>query len=100
LVTFGGWTGPHEEKEQQAREGNNQAQGEDTPRTHPSAYLFDLDAKEWVQPEIAGRPPGHRYGMPLTASGPLVVLFGGYEGGRPMNDVVCLDLSAMAVDAA
>ena len=40
----------------------------------------------------------HRYGHSLVQCGPKLVSFGGWDGNKPRNDVMCLDLSSMMVD--
>jgi len=42
----------------------------------------------------------YRYGAALVAAGPAALLWGGWEGGRPMNDLMLLDLSALAAVVA
>lgn len=61
----------------------------------PRVAANDRESLEWVQPEIAGRNTGYRYGASCTASGTRVYMFGGWDGSRacPMNDLVCLDLT-------
>jgi hypothetical protein len=53
-----------------------------------------------VQPHIAGQPPLYRYGSSMVAAGPAALLWGGWESGRPMNDLFLLDLSALAAVVA
>lgn len=60
-----------------------------------NCWLFDCESSEFVQPAIAGKPPGYRYGATGTVTGANFLCFGGWEGGRALNDIVCLDLSGL-----
>lgn len=45
---------------------------------------------QWVQSKFTGVPPVKRYGHSATAIGPHLIIFGGWDGGKPLNDVVVL----------
>ena len=63
---------------------------------HATTSLLDLDAGEWVTPHVAGDPPGYRYGAAAVARGLRLFIFGGWEDSRPINQLLVLDLSALA----
>lgn len=65
------------------------------PYGQSDVFLFDLESSEWIQPCVAGRPPGYRYGAAACSSGAQVFQFGGWEGGRARNDTILLDLSGL-----
>eukprot|EP00439_Symbiodinium_sp_Y106_P085517 s211_g28.t2 len=45
---------------------------------------------QWVANRYVGAPPTKRYGHTTTAIGPHLIIFGGWDGGKPLNDVVVL----------
>jgi hypothetical protein len=63
---------------------------------HAGTSLLDLDEGEWVTPSVAGKPPGYRYGSSAAAIGLRLFMWGGWEGGRPINELLVLDLSALS----
>ena len=64
---------------------------------HADTYLLDISKPELVdvQPRVAGKAPGMRYGASACSCGLQVLLFGGWEGGRALAELLVLDLSAM-----
>jgi len=64
---------------------------------HADTYLLDISKPEleYVQPRVAGKAPGMRYGASACSCGLQVLLFGGWEGGRALSELLVLDLSAM-----
>lgn len=44
----------------------------------------------WVRNVYTGQPPCKRYGHTATPIGPHLIIFGGWDGGKPLNDVVVL----------
>ena len=62
---------------------------------HADTCFLNMDAGEWIQPALAGTPPGYRYGAAVAATGAHVLVFGGWEGGRPLNDLIVLDMTAL-----
>lgn len=63
---------------------------------HAGTSLLDLDSGEWVAPHVAGDAPGDRHGSSASARGLRLFMFGGWESGRPFNELLVLDLSALA----
>ena len=45
---------------------------------------------QWVRNKYVGTPPSRRYGHTATAIGPHIIIFGGWDGGKPLNDVIVL----------
>eukprot|EP00434_Breviolum_minutum_P011145 symbB.v1.2.009833.t1/scaffold635.1/size178188/4 len=96
-VVFGGWGG-----------ASNQAASvtfalrekvvadEDEEREKPAEETCDFcmtlrtSDMQWVQNKYVGNPPSRRYGHSATAIGPHVIIFGGWDGGKPLNDVIVL----------
>ena len=62
---------------------------------HPHTWLLGLDTMEYVQPPIAGKAPGIRYGATAVACGLQVLIFGGWEAGRALSELLVLDLRAI-----
>jgi len=63
--------------------------------THPDCYFLDLDTLEWIQPQIAGKAPNYRYGCTLVPFGMKVLMYGGWEDGRPLSDILVLDMEGI-----
>lgn len=55
----------------------------------------DALSMKWMQPFIAGQPPGRRYGHSLVAVGPHVLTLGGWDGNKAIGEVLQLDLTAL-----
>jgi len=58
---------------------------------HPYTFVMDLATMEWKQPFIRGTMPTRRYNHSTTTVENRVLIFGGWDGNRPLNDVVQLD---------
>ena len=43
-----------------------------------------------VRNKYVGTPPSRRYGHSATAIGPHIIIFGGWDGGKPLKDVIVL----------
>lgn len=120
-VCVGGWTGPRDVKEEE--EGTATSAGADTISIpyaagmgaempayegalitvpfapHPDCFFLDLDSAEWVQPFVAGKAPGFRHGAGVCTIGAQIFIFGGWENGRAMNDVLLLDMSTLVAES-
>mmetsp|Transcript_92797 Transcript_92797/g.258067 ORF Transcript_92797/g.258067 Transcript_92797/m.258067 type:complete len:100 (+) Transcript_92797:2-301(+) len=53
----------------------------------------------WVRNKYIGVAPTRRYGHSATAIGPHLIIFGGFDGGKPLNDVVVLRDRAVGAKA-
>jgi hypothetical protein len=121
MVSFGGWGGPRDPASAAGGAGTpagtvtmpyqpglgfNVPTGGDAGLVtvpfgvHPSTYFLDLDGLEWVQPQVAGKPPGYRYGASVAAYGLQVIIFGGWEDSRSLYETLVLDISALASGGA
>ena len=59
--------------------------------------VLDTDTMTWNRKKCSGSPPQPRYGHTSTPIGPHLLVFGGWEKMKAMNDVfVIRDLSAIA----
>lgn len=54
-------------------------------------WVFDVDSMSWRQPSTTGPTPIDRYAHAAAAVGDALYIFGGYGGGRWMNDVAVLN---------
>jgi len=45
---------------------------------------------QWVRNKFVGVPASKRYGHTATAIGPHLIIIGGWDGGKPLNDVIVL----------
>jgi hypothetical protein len=62
---------------------------------HADTFFYDLETDEWVQPTIAGKAPGYRYGCTAVTTAAQVLMWGGWEAGRSLNEFVVLDLTGL-----
>jgi len=62
---------------------------------HVDTFFYDLETDEWVQPTIAGKAPGYRYGSTAVTTAAQVLVWGGWESGRSLNEFVVLDLTGL-----
>ena len=60
---------------------------------HDDTWLLDLERWEWHQPVLRGRAPPLLYGHSLSAMGPYILAWGGWDGVKPSADILQLDLS-------
>jgi hypothetical protein len=67
---------------------------------HADTFFLDLEGMEWIRPALAGKPTGYRYGAAAAPSGAQVIIFGGWEAGRSLQDLVVLDMSGLVDMAA
>lgn len=96
-VVFGGWSGNLKE----ANPGvafslRDKVKGDATTKTRSGDedcdYCFTLRTSDmhWMRNKYAGVPPSKRYGHTATAIGPHLIIIGGWDGGKPLNDVIVL----------
>merc|ERR1739848_34986 len=45
---------------------------------------------QWVNNKFVGVPASKRYGHTATAIGPHIIIIGGWDGGKPLSDVIVL----------
>jgi len=97
-VVFGGWGGASNQAASVtfALREKVVAADEDEEREKPAEETCDFcmtlrtSDMQWVQNKYVGNPPSRRYGHSATAIGPHVIIFGGWDGGKPLNDVIVL----------
>lgn len=102
-VMFGGWSGStranpgvafamKDKTKAAARAVDAQEDGTDSCNYCVTLRTADMT---WGQSKYSGQPASFRYGHTATAIGPHLIIFGGWDGGKPLKDVVVLrDASA------
>lgn len=62
--------------------------------------ILNTDSMTWDKGKYAGQAPPRRHGHTSTIIGPHLLIFGGWEATKAMNDVVVIrDLSSVANNA-
>merc|ERR1712060_45585 len=56
------------------------------------SYCMTLRTSDmtWVRNKYNGVPAAQRYGHTATAIGPHLIIIGGWDGGKPLSDVIVL----------
>jgi len=91
LICFGGWHGV--DKSTWAVKGKNASQSaENGGETSSSENCMILRTSDmtWSNVSYTGEAPVHRYMHTCTAIGPHLIIFGGFDGGKPLADLVVL----------
>merc|ERR1719296_180011 len=98
-IVFGGWSGSFKEAPGVAFSLKDKIKGDlgkqgDTEQTVEETcdYCLTLRTSDmnWVRNKYIGVPPSKRYGHSATAIGPHLIIFGGFDGGKPLSDVIVL----------
>jgi hypothetical protein len=104
-IMFGGWDGANKEapgvafalkEKTQAPSDGQAAPGEDTCEYCKTLRTSDMT---WAKNKFVGVPACHRYGHTATAIGPHLIIIGGWDGGKPLKDVVVLRDSSVTTDS-
>ncbi|KAH0877775.1 hypothetical protein HID58_065169 [Brassica napus] len=67
--------------------------GKDNCQTN-QVHVFDSAKQIWTQPIISGTPPPPRDSHTCTTVGDNLLVFGGTDGTKPLNDLYILDTSS------
>lgn len=92
-VLFGGWSGTPKEPADSLR---NKVKGAALSSAMEESvdYCMTLRTSDmtWVQNKysLPGVPASSRYGHSVNAIGPHLIIFGGWDGGKALNDVIVL----------
>jgi len=96
-VLFGGWAGNSSDAPGVAFNLKDKVKADATTGTEEGSdetckYCVTLRTSDmtWVQNQYSGVPAPNRYGHTATAIGPHLIIFGGWDGGKPLSDVVVL----------
>mmetsp|Transcript_47329 Transcript_47329/g.137861 ORF Transcript_47329/g.137861 Transcript_47329/m.137861 type:complete len:441 (+) Transcript_47329:110-1432(+) len=97
-IVFGGWSGNTREhapgvmfslRDKIRGEANATSPGNGEESVDYCMTLRTSDMS-WVSNKFIGIPASKRYGHSATAIGPHLIIFGGWDGGKPLSDVVVL----------
>jgi len=98
-VLFGGWSGTGGQvapgvafalKDKVNAKSGQAAQGAEQDQSCEYCMTLRTSDMQWVRNTFSGLPAQKRYGHSTTAVGPHLIIFGGWDGGKPLNDVVVL----------
>eukprot|EP00932_Pfiesteria_piscicida_P006660 SRR837773.16614.p1 GENE.SRR837773.16614~~SRR837773.16614.p1 ORF type:complete len:190 (-),score=46.66 SRR837773.16614:59-628(-) len=97
-IVFGGYSGATKEVSQGVLFSLRDKVKGDTAADEPkddcesNDYCITLRTADmtWVRNTYVGIPATRRYGHTATAIGPHLIIFGGWDGGKPLSDVVVL----------
>lgn len=97
-VLFGGWRGTDKSapgvefslKEKTRDPGGGGGGEEDEDETCDYCHTLRTSDMQWVRNRYVGVPPCKRYGHTATAIGPHLIIIGGWDGGKPVGDVIVL----------
>jgi len=95
-VMFGGWSGNSKDQSaaiafslQEKTKGDAEPAKEEDQSCDFCMTLRTADM-QWVRNKYVGVPASRRYGHTATAIGPHLIIIGGWDGGKPLNDVIVL----------
>jgi N-acetylneuraminic acid mutarotase len=63
-------------------------------------HVFDITNNNWAKLQTKGQPPAPRYAHTASIVGKKLIIFGGFNGVRYLDDIVVLDIgnsSSLAV---
>jgi len=97
-VMFGGWSGTGNEVapgvafalKDKVKANAQTGTDQEADETCDFCMTLRTSDMQWVRNKYIGQPPSRRYGHSTTAIGPHLIVFGGWDGGKPLNDVVVL----------
>lgn len=103
IICFGGWAGVNKCQlcgviNDKGAQHHYTCPTRNTMADKPSAgfqtadYCYVLRTKDmtWEQLSFTGAPASSRYGHSMTAIGPHALVFGGWDGGKSLNDLIVL----------
>jgi len=97
-ILFGGWSGAGKDPSPAAKFAiANKTQGDDGQADNKEEdqtcdYCMTLRTADmqWIRNRFVGVPASMRYGHTTTAIGPHLIIIGGWDGGKPLSDVIVL----------
>jgi N-acetylneuraminic acid mutarotase len=87
ILVFGGWHGGRGSGKAEAGAGTT---GGDGANSVDYCHAFSTGDMSWMRLRASGVPPSDRYGHSMTMVGPHAIVFAGWDGGKPLNDLVVL----------
>lgn len=97
-MLFGGWSGTQKEvppgvlfslRDKVRGDGQADAKGGED-QTCDYCYTLRTADMRWIPCKFSGVPASTRYGHSATAVGPHLIVLGGWDGGKPLGDIVVL----------
>merc|ERR1712000_367189 len=96
-VLVGGWSGATKENPGVAFSLRDRVKGDASAEPGPQDeqqvdYCMTLRTADtqWVKNKFVGVPASRRYGHTATAIGPHLIIIAGWDGGKPLSDVIVL----------
>lgn len=96
-LLFGGWSGSNKAAApgvnfalQDKIVGDESAATKEEDQTSDYCMTLRTADMQWIRNRYVGIPASRRYGHTATAIGPHVIIVGGWDGGKPLSDVVVL----------
>jgi len=103
-ILFGGWSGvPKDTMGLETTKGSRKVEGQGSKGEDETCeYCMTLRTSDmtWVQNRYVGVPASSRYGHSVTAIGPHLIVVGGWDGGKALNDVIVLRDRSVGEQAA
>jgi hypothetical protein len=96
-VVFGGWSGNNKEApgvlfslKDKVKAPEGEQLKEEPEETVDYCMTLRTADMTWSQNKFVGVPASKRYGHTTTAIGPHLIIIGGWDGGKPLSDVIVL----------
>lgn len=95
-ILFGGWSGSGKDPSSAVAFSLQDKMKGDAPNKkeedQSSDYCMTLRTSDmqWIRNRYVGVPATKRYGHSATAIGPHLIIIGGWDGGKPLSDVIVL----------
>lgn len=96
-IMFGGWNGSQKEAaalaftlKEKTRKPEGDKKTSQVEETVEHCMTLRTTDMTWSRNKFTGVPASKRYGHTTTTIGPHLIIFGGWDGGKPLNDVVVL----------
>lgn len=80
IIMFGGWT----------NKSGNRATHEIKKDFCEYFMIWNTETMSWKKGHYIGNPPTQRYGHSSTAIGPHLLIFGGWEFSKAINEIIVL----------
>jgi len=96
-ILFGGWSGNAKEPSpavafslQEKTKGDMAEENQEEDQSCDYCMTLRTSDMTWVRNRYVGVPASKRYGHSATAIGPHLIIIGGWDGGKPLSDVIVL----------
>jgi len=98
IVLFGGWSGVQKEASQgvlfslrhKVKEDGTTGAPKDDEQTCDYCVALRTSDMRYTPCKFGGVPASRRYGHSATTIGPHLIIFGGWDGGKPLSDLIVL----------